>query len=200
MLWTLRALTSEFRIGLDEWDLVLPLVEMSINHRERGVLGDRSAIEVMTGRKPVSTTNLAVWAGVQLKDARKFETKSSLVERHCARLGVALSRLHEKVRDKEETRQRQKALRAARRHPGQTFHQGDYVQRQTIRQTLRGRIKSSSTGKGRMKSWEVADRPRIPFDYWETRKTMRSTGENYVGWQVRNSSQTRKSSPRPPTL
>ena len=56
ILWTLRCLTSEFRAGLDEWDLVLPLVEMTINHRERGVLGDRSAIEVMTGRKPASTS------------------------------------------------------------------------------------------------------------------------------------------------
>ena len=56
LLWTLRAVTSEFRSGLDEWDLVLPLVEFTINHRERGVLGNRSAIEVMTGKKPTTTT------------------------------------------------------------------------------------------------------------------------------------------------
>ena len=127
LLWTLRVLTSEFRAGLDEWDLVLPLVQMTINHRERGVLGDRSALEVMTGRKPASTTYLAVWAGVKIKEARKFVSKRTLLEQHCARLEVALARLHEKVKSKQEARQRQKALRAAGRQPGQAFHRGDYV-------------------------------------------------------------------------
>ena len=127
LLWTMRALCSEFRTGLDEWDLLLPLVEMVINHRDRDVLGTRSAIEVMTGRKPASTTNLAVWAGVKLKEARRFLTTTERVERHCARLFVSLGRLHEGVRDVQEARLRRKALRAANRSPGQQFNVGDYV-------------------------------------------------------------------------
>ena len=81
----------------------------------------------MTGHKPVSTTVLAVWSGVKIKQARKFVAKRTLVESYCAKLEVALGRLHEKVRDQREARQRQKALRAAKRHPGQAFHRGDYV-------------------------------------------------------------------------
>lgn len=33
LLWTLRALSSEFRTGLDEWDLILPMVEFVGNNR-----------------------------------------------------------------------------------------------------------------------------------------------------------------------
>lgn len=64
-----------------------------------------------------------------MKDSGKFETRSSLVERHCVQLEVVISRLHEKVStgNKEEARQRQKALWTAERHPGQAFHQDDYV-------------------------------------------------------------------------
>ena len=127
LLWTLRAVTSEFRTGLDEWDLVLPLVEFTINHRERGVLGNRSAIEAMTGQKPTSTTKLAVWSGVKMKNARGLVTTWARVEQHCARLEISLQRLHEKVKDQEEARMRRKALRAAKRPPGQNFNTGDYV-------------------------------------------------------------------------
>ena len=127
LVWTLRVLTSEFRVMIDEWDLILPLVEFTTNHRERPVLGDRSALEVMTGSKPASTTNLAVWAGVKIKDAREFVARRDRVEQHCARLDHALSRLHEQVRDLEELRLRKKALKAAGRQPGQKFQVGDYV-------------------------------------------------------------------------
>ena len=40
---------------------------------------------------------------------------------------VVISHLHEKVSNMEEERQRQKALWTAGRHPGQAFHQDDYV-------------------------------------------------------------------------
>ena len=111
LLWTLRALTSEFRISLDKWDLVLPLVQLLVNYHDKVVLGGRSTLEVMTGQKPLSTVNLAIWAGVILKDARKFVTKREL----------------EAVRDLDEARRRRKALRTAGQHPGQNFNRGDYV-------------------------------------------------------------------------
>ena len=38
-----------------------------------------------------------------------------------------LQRIHEKVKDQEEARMRRKALRAAKRNPGQDFNIGDYV-------------------------------------------------------------------------
>ena len=52
LCWTLRALCSEFQASVDEWDLVLPLAEYAVNHHRRAILGDRSAVEVMTGRQP----------------------------------------------------------------------------------------------------------------------------------------------------
>ena len=127
LLWTLRALTSEFRTSLDEWDLMTPMLEFVINHRIREVLGHRSALEVLTGRKPASTTTLAVWAGVKMNDMRKFVTSVEVVERHCARLDLTLSRLHEAVRSADEARLRRRAIKAAGRHPGQSFNVGDYV-------------------------------------------------------------------------
>ena len=62
-----------------------------------------------------------------MKNARNFVTTTARVEQHCARLEVSLHRLHEKVKDQEEARQRRKALRNANRPPGQAFHVGDYV-------------------------------------------------------------------------
>ena len=111
LIFCCRSLCSEFR---DEWDLVLPMIEVVTNHRYRVVLGGRSAIEVMTGRKPVSPVTLAVWSGVKMKTAKKFVGKSELVERHCAKLELSLHRLHEAVRDLEEDRLRRKAIREAR--------------------------------------------------------------------------------------
>ena len=60
LIYSCRALCSEFRVAVDEWDLVLPMIEVVTNHRYRVVLGGRSAIEVMTGRKPASPVTLAV--------------------------------------------------------------------------------------------------------------------------------------------
>ena len=50
LLWTCHSLLSEFRSVVDEWDLVLSLVEFVVNNRPRDVLGGRSVIEVVTGR------------------------------------------------------------------------------------------------------------------------------------------------------
>ena len=35
LVWTARALTSEFRPSLDEWDLVLPAIEFYSNNRRQ---------------------------------------------------------------------------------------------------------------------------------------------------------------------
>ena len=72
LLWTTRSLTSEFRAAVEEWDLLLPLVEFVLNQRDRDTLGGRSAIEVMTGNKPSSPVKLTVWSGVKMKTAKKM--------------------------------------------------------------------------------------------------------------------------------
>ena len=126
LLWTLRALTSEFRLSIDEWDLVLPLVEFTLNAKWRDVLAGRSALEVMNGQKTANPVNLAVWAGVRMKNARKFSTTTTRVEQHCACLEISLARLHEAARDVQEARDRRRATRNQRTH-SQEFAVGDYV-------------------------------------------------------------------------
>ena len=67
LLWTARAILSEFKCAVDEWDLTLPLMEFIVNHRPRTVLGGRSAIEVVTGRKPSTPVKLVLWKGIKMK-------------------------------------------------------------------------------------------------------------------------------------
>ena len=80
----------------------------------------------MTGHPPTRTVNLVLWAGANMKEARKFVSKTALVERHCAKLEASLHRLHEAVRDEQEAALRRKALRAAN-NPGMHITVGDYV-------------------------------------------------------------------------
>ena len=127
LVWTARALTSEFRASLDEWDLVLPAIEFCSNNRHRDVLGGLSALEVMNGRKPATPVNLALWSGVKMKDAKTLVARTDRIKKHCARLERSLARLHEAVRNETEARLRRKALREARRPPGMNFRVGDYV-------------------------------------------------------------------------
>ena len=81
----------------------------------------------MTGRKPTTTANLALWSGVKLKDSKKLQMPVAMIERHCARLEQSLWRLHEAVRDLAEARVRRKALKAAGGKPGMNFRVGDLV-------------------------------------------------------------------------
>ena len=55
-----RALCSELQIAVDEWDLVMPLAENAINNRRRNILGDRSVVEIVTGRQPRTTADLTL--------------------------------------------------------------------------------------------------------------------------------------------
>ena len=55
LLYIIKWIISEFRWAVDEWDVVIPAVNYIINHRMREVLGDRSVIEVMTGRASDTT-------------------------------------------------------------------------------------------------------------------------------------------------
>ena len=69
---TLRALCSEFQSSVDEWDLVLPLAEYTVNHHHRAILGDRSEVEIMTDRQPRTLVDLIVWSGPDLKNVTEM--------------------------------------------------------------------------------------------------------------------------------
>ena len=126
LLWTCRALLSEFRSAVDEWDLVLPVVEFIVNHRPRDVLGGRSAIEVSTGRRPKNALELVLWKGLKIKGATKMKTTTARVDEFCNKLVKSLGRLHEEIANEAERKQRKKTARQAR-NPGIRFCEGDLV-------------------------------------------------------------------------
>ena len=127
LCWTLRALCSEFQASVDEWDLVLPLAEYAINHRCRQILGDRSAVEVMTGRQPRTPVDLAVWSGPNLKEATEMRLPAARADAYMDKLTQSLALMHERVRDKDQHDRRVRAMREARRGHAMHFRRGDYV-------------------------------------------------------------------------
>ena len=74
------------------------------------MLGNSSVIEVMTGQRPTSTTNLAVRSDVKIKNDREFVSRRERVKQHCDRLELSLNRSHEMVKTLKEARLRRKAL------------------------------------------------------------------------------------------
>ena len=127
LCWTLRALCSEFQASVDEWDLVLPLAEYAINHRRRAILGDRSAVEIMTGRQPRTPVDLAVWSGPNLKEAKEMRLPAQRADAYMDRLAESLALMHERVRDKDQHDRRVRAMREARRGHAMHFRRGEYV-------------------------------------------------------------------------
>ena len=97
LVWTCHTLLSELKFTVDEWDLILPLIEMSIMHRRRKTLGGRSALEVLTGRRPDNAIRLAMWSGTRLKDAKRGDVEMKLVDKYCDRLEESLANMHEQV-------------------------------------------------------------------------------------------------------
>ena len=127
LLWTLRALCSEFNVSIDEWDLVIPVSEYAINHRPRRILGHRSSVEIMTGREPRTAAELAIWSGPNVKESVEARIPADLADKYCEKLAASLERIHEKVRDQDEANRRSHALREAQRDTGVQFCAGDYV-------------------------------------------------------------------------
>ena len=118
---------SEFETSVDEWDLVLPLAEYAINHRRRDMLGGRSSVEIMIGRAPRTPTDLALWSGTKLKDAKKLQLPAERAAKYVENLAASLERMHEAVRTEGERRQRQQALRESGKEGNLRFQVGDFV-------------------------------------------------------------------------
>ena len=126
LLWSCRALLSEFKSAIDEWDLVLPLIEFVVNYRPRDVLGGRSAIEVTTGHRPRNALELVLWKGLLMKNATELKVKAERVSEFCTNLFASLDRMHEEIASEAERKRRLKAARQAR-NPGMQFSVGDLV-------------------------------------------------------------------------
>ena len=100
---------SEFETSVDEWDLVLPLTEYAINHRRRELLGDRSSVEIITGRVPLTPTDLVIWSVTKLKDTKKLQLSAERATKYVAKFAGSLERIHEAVHTESESLHRQPA-------------------------------------------------------------------------------------------
>ena len=127
LVYTLRCVLSELSMLVTEWPKVLPLVQYAINHRPRKALGNRSPIEVMTGRAPDQALDLVLWTGVKLEDATAVEAGIEQVDKYCDRLQASLAVMHQEIDDGEMQRQRKKAADEANSRWAHHFEVGDLV-------------------------------------------------------------------------
>ena len=75
------------------------MIQYVLNHMLRKSLGMRSAVEVMTGRKPRDTVELTVYMGKLLKDATRADITLKRLETICGDLAKRVAELHEEVKD-----------------------------------------------------------------------------------------------------
>ena len=106
---------------------MLPAINYVIMHRLRDVLGGRSAIEVLTGRKPDQAPSIVLWSGERLKTARRGQTPTTIVEEYCSALEKSLAVVHEAVKTKAMADRRKQAAKAAKCKTNLRFNVGDFV-------------------------------------------------------------------------
>ena len=114
LLRSLRVLLSEKKLGLEKWEDLLELVNYGLTHMCRGVLGGRTPLEVMTGRKSKSAVDMVLWCGKKLKDSTSITTQLALVQEYCQEVADALDAMHSDIRDETMQRLRRQAAREAR--------------------------------------------------------------------------------------
>ena len=149
LVYTLRCVLSELSMLVTDWPKVLPLVQYAINHRPRKFLGNRTPIEVMTGRAPDQALDLVLWTGVKLEDATAVEAGIEQVDKYCDRLETSLNVMHQEIQDAELERQRAKAAAEANSKLAHRFEVGDLVM-VTVAKTS---VNASCTSKPRLR-WQ----------------------------------------------
>ena len=142
LVFTLRCVLSELLLLVTDWPKVLPLVQYTINHRPRKSLGNRSPIEVMTGRAPDQALDLVLWTGVKLEDATAVEAGIEQVDKHCDRLEASLAIMHQEIEDGELKRQREKAAADANSRHAHRFQVGDLIMITVTKTSINASCKS----------------------------------------------------------
>ena len=129
LLRSIRVLLSEKELMLEEWEDVIPLINFGLSHINRPVLGGRTPLEVMTGRKPRSAVDIVLWCGKYLKDATNITANLDMVKKHCEDLEKAVDAIHTEITDKTMLRLRKQCAREAqkKRKGDHAFNVGDIV-------------------------------------------------------------------------
>ena len=76
---------------------------------------------------PRTPTDLALWSGAKLKDAKKLQLPAERAAKYVENLAASLERMHEAVRTEGERRRRQQAIRESGKEGNLRFHVGDFV-------------------------------------------------------------------------
>lgn len=92
VLRILQALSSELKVSPTNWPSLVPVVQIALNHAIVKVLGDRSAIQVVTGYSPRTPLSALldeenrVWRSTSLSseefESMFYETTQALLEMH----------------------------------------------------------------------------------------------------------------------
>lgn len=123
LLWTLRTLMDE--LGLE--DLLVPLIQFTLNHRLLKSLGGKSPLLVMTGRQPKTAVELAIWQGVMLATAQKKRVTLELYKEIISSLAYEIDKMQSEVINHEATSVRKRRAKIANKTSGYQFQMGDYV-------------------------------------------------------------------------
>ena len=114
LIHTMKNLLSEYQASIDEWDLLLPVVTYAINHRPRKILGGRSSVHIMTGRKPKTTVDMILFTGPSLKNSQRHQLSMQQLQKHIDELDKSITLLHETARTQEDKQRRRRAQKACR--------------------------------------------------------------------------------------
>ena len=127
LLYTLKNLCSEFKVSFDEWDLILPVATYAINHRPREILGGKTSVNIMTGRKPRTTIDLVLYSGPNLKEAKENKISVEDLQNFVRDLDKSVCALHEAAISQEQKQRRRRAIKESNAQGAMRFEKGDYV-------------------------------------------------------------------------
>ena len=95
--------------------------------RPRQVLGNHSAVELMTIKKPDFTVKPTAYSDVKMKDVITTHVELHQIKQFCADLMDSLEVPHADARDRSDAQRRQHVLRQAKKGSGMRFNTVDFV-------------------------------------------------------------------------
>ncbi|KAE8997634.1 hypothetical protein PF010_g21619 [Phytophthora fragariae] len=133
ILQVLKALALEFRVSLQDWPHLLPLVQSSINHSPVSSLANHAPIELFTGLPCPNTLDSVFFSGGKGRVVTLSRPQQS-TEQHLAALRASIRDMHKAAKaERERQHLRYKARQRYEREVN--FSVGDYVHRHA---SLRG--------------------------------------------------------------
>jgi hypothetical protein len=127
VLRAVKALLSEMKLKINEWPLVLPLVQGALNHQPADRLGGLAPVFAFTGLP--AKTPMAGFVHPQTKEVHAVDWLDDVRQKHVADLQVALQEMHREVAVRSDRLRQQARGRKNRRAQVEFtgFAVGDFV-------------------------------------------------------------------------